>query len=69
MIDPFALNILRANPAISTRERQLTDSHLEAWNEIWLLRKTLEDVLAALDHIDGGSWDQAVALIEGINNG
>lgn len=48
----------------SPAERQLIDSHLEALEEIRLLRGGMSDMLAALDAIDGKHWDDAVKHVE-----
>jgi hypothetical protein len=47
-------------------ERKLIESHLGAHDEIRRLRGALSDVLAALDSIDAGDHEHAVARIEAI---
>jgi hypothetical protein len=42
-------------------QRELVDSHLQAYEDIRRLRSALEAVLGALDTIDSGEFDTAVA--------
>jgi hypothetical protein len=41
-------------------ERQLVNSHLQAYDEVRRLRSALEAVLGTLDAVDNGEFDTAI---------